>query len=103
MRLSPITCYYIRKLWHQSPDAVKNSSALKANSSADALANVDEVLQNLYSSATELSTVIQRLESLVYLHKSIQTQTSLYTNYTHELTKMEQQIFQLLGIQTFSA
>ncbi|PSB27185.1 hypothetical protein [Stenomitos frigidus] len=98
MRLSPTTCYYIRKLLCRFQGDVKGTAASKAVPT-DALSNIDEVLQSLYPSVTEISSVIQRLESLVYLHKSIHAQTSLYANYVHELTKLEQQIFRLLAFR----
>jgi hypothetical protein len=97
MRLSPITSYYIRKLLRQ-PSNNARAKALTTQSPTDALSDLDQMLQSLYPSE-EMSTAIQRLESLVYIHKSIYDQTALYADYPHELIKLEHQIFRLLGCQ----
>ena len=99
MKLSPTTCYYIRKLLLQPPSGV-GTAATKTSAPPDALSNLDEVLQSLYPSASDVSRVIQQLENLVYLHEKLYPQTRLYADYANELTKVEQQIFRLLGCQS---
>lgn len=101
MRLSPITSYYIRKLLHQTSNNTKATAV--TTQATHALSDLDQMLQSLYPSAKEMSTAIQRLENLVYLHKSIRAQLSLYADYPHELSKLEQQIFWLLGFQKIRA
>lgn len=99
IRLSPATGYYIRKLVCQPSGKVQDVAGSKTNVGTDVLSNLDEVLQTLYPSATDTCKAIQRLEDLVYLHKSLRSQTFLYEDYAHELTKLEQQIYRLLGFQ----
>jgi alanyl-tRNA synthetase len=97
VKLSPTTSYYIRKLLRQSSNTVKNVAVAQSRVSMDALSNLDEVVQNLYPSLTESSTIIQRIESLVCFHQELHSQTVLYPDHGRELAKLEQQIFQLLG------
>jgi hypothetical protein len=103
VKLSPTTSYYIRKLLRQPSNAVKNVATSQSRLSTDTLSDLDEVLQTLYPSSTEASTVIQRIENLVCFHQGLNSQTFLYPDYGHELAKLEQQIFRLLGLQNVEA
>src|SRR5579883_2469329 len=99
MRLSPTTCYYLRKLLNQSLRKREDVTVSQWGESVDRLANLPEVLQCLYTSEVEISTATQKLENLVLLHQGIARQTFLYTDRAQELIKLEKQILWLLGFQ----
>jgi hypothetical protein len=99
MKLSPMTRYYIRKLLKQFSQELRSVVAPGAGLCADSLSDLDAVLNSLYLEATELNTVTQKLENLIYFHQAIQSQNSFHSDYGDKLAELEQQIFWLLGFK----
>jgi hypothetical protein len=95
-KLSPTTSYYIRKLLHQSEQRWLTSSVLSKLGSTTA--NLDQILFDLYPQDIQYSKIIQRLEGLVTLHKTLYSQITLYPDYIHEIDQLEQNIFSIFGL-----
>ncbi|WP_035992588.1 hypothetical protein [Leptolyngbya sp. KIOST-1] len=93
MRLSPATTYYIRNLL---------TSSVKTQESAGNQSFYRRALLNLETALKEQpfldhgSELIQRLEDLVLLHKTLNAQAILYASYSQELSMLEQEMFKLL-------
>jgi hypothetical protein len=96
MRLSPLTAYYLRKLLRQRSDAFQFVAVSGSALQADPLADLDRVIESLYSQEAEIFSTVQMLETLVNSHRSLANQATLYAR---DLASVENQIFRLLGFQ----
>lgn len=96
LKLSPTASYYIRKLLDYSESALL---LLPTRSESDVSStNLDKILYHLYPEEAALAKSIQRLENLVSLHETLHTQVHLYPEYRHEMGKLQQDIFSILGL-----
>ncbi|MCS6814041.1 MAG: hypothetical protein NZ772_10800 [Cyanobacteria bacterium] len=99
IKLTPTTTYYIRKLFQNASDEVKNSVLFRVGLAAGTFNDVmdlDSRLQALYPDEIDVLLVVQQLEDLVALHKTLKSQTGLYSSHEQELARLEERIFQLL-------
>jgi hypothetical protein len=97
MPLSLLSSYYIRKLLHRNAENLKFVVAPNAAIEADALADLNSVLESLYLEDEELAAVINELETLANYHQHYVGQAFLYKA---ALAKIETRIFWLLGFKT---
>lgn len=98
--LSPVTRNYICRLLRQV-DKTESAQLMEFTTrlSADSCAGLNERLSQLYSDESELNLAILQIDNLVYLHKELVSQASLYAGYREKLIQIRQQIFQLLGFR----
>lgn len=97
VRLSPTTSYYIRKLLNQKK--LKENEVINIHdliSSIEMLTNADILNQTLPSPETRTVRTIQKLEDLVFLHKHLCSQMTLYTSHEYEVIVLERAIVQIL-------
>jgi PleD family two-component response regulator len=90
------TSYYIRKLLGQNLDRLEFIVASGAGLQADAVSDLQSVLQSLYLEEAELLAAVQELEELVLRHQTLSGQS---TQHRQELRNAEQKIFWLLGFK----
>lgn len=96
-RLLSITiAYYIRKLLHQNFDRLTSVVATGAGLKADALSDLDSVIESLYLEEQEVSATVHRIESLAAFHQTMSHQGA---KHRQDLQNVEQQIFWLLGFK----
>ncbi|MGK7888138.1 MAG: hypothetical protein AB4042_02315 [Leptolyngbyaceae cyanobacterium] len=97
MQLSPITSYYLQKLFRQHCDRLR--PLMQPNLSAPECAveaNWDTAWKRLCQQQSEMNSITQRLERLVSMHQALEKQGSMYSN---DLVSLERNIFNVLGFQ----
>lgn len=95
-KLSPMTCYYIRRLLRQNFDKFQLIGAFDERIQADTLADLNAVINSIYPEDTKVDIVTNKLEILVSYHQGLVTQAQ---RYGEELAAIEQAIFWLLGFK----
>lgn len=99
-QLSASTRYYICKLLRQVPACESaNLVEFTYHLSKDDCSCLNQILQETYTDEAECVSVFLQLDNLVYLHRSLLTQLSLYPEYALQLMQIKQRIFRLLGYQ----
>lgn len=99
IKLTPTTTYYIRRLFQNASDEVKSSVLFRVGLAAGTFSNtmdLDARLQALYPDEIDALLIVQQLEDLVALHRTLRSQTGLYSSHEQELARLEERIFQLL-------
>lgn len=96
-KISPMTNYYIRKLYQQKDPYLLRVEDLGDDFSA--FLDLDQTLKTLYPS-DQISTIIRQLEVLVQYHQTLAAQSP--SNPT-QLKDLEQRIFAMLGETNTSA
>lgn len=97
-QLSPSSRYYICKLLRQVPDQDSTHFLeFRKHLSADDCSRLNQALQAVYPDEAELTTIRVQIDNLVYLHRTLQSQLSLYPEYAEQLIQIKEQIFYLLG------
>ena len=97
-QLSPITRNYICRLLRQVDDwESARLLEFKSHLSADNGARLNDRLAEIYPDPAQLAVIILQLNNLVYFHKEICPQTSLYPEYREQLMYIKQRVFELLG------
>ncbi len=94
--LSVASTYYIRKLLRQNIDRLEFILAAGAELQADALSDLNSVLDSLYLESDEIAAAVQQLEHLVLRHQALTNQS---LQHRQELRQAEQKIFWLLGFK----
>lgn len=95
-KLSPMTCYYIRRLLRQTFDKFQLIGAFDERIQADSLADLNALINSIYPEDTKVDIVTNKLEILVSYHQGLVTQAQ---RYGEELAAIEQAIFWLLGFK----
>jgi hypothetical protein len=95
-KLSPMTCYYIRRLLRQNFDKFQLIGAFDERIQADSLADLNALINSIYPEDTKVDIVTNKLEILVSYHQGLVTQAQ---RYGEELAAIEQAIFWLLGFK----
>jgi len=94
--LSPIVTYYIRKLLRQNLDCLQSVVAEGAGIKADALSDLNRVLESLYVDNESINAALLKLEKLVISHQALSAREIIHRP---ELHNLEQEIFWLLGFK----
>jgi adenylate cyclase len=94
VQLSPPIVYHLRKLLRQDLDCLMPISEEGVSIPADPLSDLNASLEDLYPKEEDRRGVIERLERLSMLHKTISTQGS---QHVQQINETKEQIFRLLG------
>lgn len=94
VQLSPPIVYHLRKLLRQDLDCLVPISEEGVSIPADPLSDLNACLEDLYPKEEDRRGVIERLERLSMLHKTISTQGS---QHVQQINETKEQIFTLLG------
>lgn len=91
-KISPMTNYYIRKLYRQKDPYLSQVEDMGDDFST--VLNLEHVLKNLYGKGNELDLMIRQLETLVQYHQGLTAQS---VTPPAQLQEVEQRIFAILG------
>ena len=90
--MSPMTNYYIRKLYHQKDSYLSKFEDMDNDLSASL--DIGQILKQLYKDS-ELNLMISQLETLVQYHQGLTSQSSATPA---QVKEVEQRIFAILGL-----
>jgi hypothetical protein len=96
LHLSPTASYYIRRLLRENLNQPESMVALASGVQADPLADLNVVIEQLYSNSAKISLVLRNLERLALCHQILSNQGM---QHQQELEKIHQEIFWLLGFK----
>lgn len=91
-KISPMTNYYIRKLYRQKDPYLSQVEDMGDDFST--FLNLDHVLKSLYGKGNELDLMIRQLETLVQYHQGLTAQS---ITPPAQVQEVEQRIFAILG------
>ncbi len=94
VQLSPPIVYHLRKLLRQDLDCLVPISEDGFSIPADPLSDLNSSLEDLYPAEDDRRGVVERLERLSMLHKTISSQGS---QHVQQINETKEQIFTLLG------
>ncbi|NJK29875.1 MAG: hypothetical protein HC851_04495 [Acaryochloris sp. RU_4_1] len=91
-KISPMTNYYIRKLYRQKDPYVSHVEDMEDDFST--FLDLEQALKSLYGKGNELDLMVRQLETLVRYHQGLTSQS--FPQGT-EIAAVEQRIFAILG------
>ena len=96
MKLSPLAHYHLCKILYHHADELECVLAEGAGLCAHAEADLNEVLKSLYLEEEEIDAMAEELETLTRMHRTLWSENA---SQSETLTKLEQQIFWILGLK----
>lgn len=96
LQLPPGISYYIRKLIRQNLDRLHFDTEDGQGIPADATSDLNEAIAKLYSDDAQANFVVNELERLAIVHKTLSSQG---VQHQPDLQKTEEQIFSLLSLK----
>ena len=102
MKLSPLAHYHLCKILYRHADELECVLAEGAGLCAHAEADLNEVLQSLYLEDEEIDSMTEELETLTRMHRTLWDENTPWhgnDSQSETLTKLEQQIFWILGLK----
>lgn len=95
-KLSPMNCYYLRKLLRQNIDKLEATESLATRIQAEPLADLNAIISSIYLENTNVDALTNKLGLMITYHQALDSETPTRNQ---ELVAIERQIFKLLGFK----